>query len=64
MLRFTSAALQDNNFAFLGLSLTALLPAAAWYFVFIVGHFLPPQGQKMTHKGLNPTDKRKSYFCS
>jgi hypothetical protein len=36
------------------------LPAAAWYFVFIVYHVLPPQGQNMIHKGLNPTDKRKS----
>jgi hypothetical protein len=45
---------------YLGLSLTALLPAAAWYFVFIECHFLPPQGQKMTLKGLNLTDKRKS----
>jgi hypothetical protein len=46
MLRFTSAALQDNNFAFLGLSLTALLPAAAWYFVFLVGNFGPHWGKK------------------
>jgi hypothetical protein len=44
----------------LGLSLTALLPAAAWYFVFIVCHFLPLRGQKMTHKRLNLIDKRKS----
>jgi hypothetical protein len=26
------------------------------------GSFLPPEGQKMTQKGLNPTDKRKSYL--
>jgi hypothetical protein len=43
-----------------GLSLTALLPAAAWYFVVIVYHFLPRLGQKMIHKGLNLTDKRES----
>jgi len=33
-------------FLFLGLSLTALLPAAAWYFVFIVCYFCPPRGKK------------------
>ena len=50
----------------LGLSLTALSPAAAWYFVFIVCHFLPLRGQKMTHKGLILTDKRQilSLYCA
>src|SRR6266487_1935413 len=46
----------------LGLSLTALLPAAAWYFVFSVYRFLPPQGQKTIHRGLSLPDKRKSYL--
>jgi hypothetical protein len=30
----------------IGLSLTVLLPAAAWYFFFIVCRFLPSRGQK------------------
>jgi hypothetical protein len=30
-------------------------------FVFIEGHVLPLRGQNMTHKGLKPIDKRKSY---
>jgi hypothetical protein len=34
------------RYFFLGLSLTALLPAAAWYFVFMVYHLLPLRGQK------------------
>src|SRR5436305_14463291 len=37
---------------FLGLSLTALLPAAAWYFVFNVYLFCP-YGAKKIHKRLN-----------
>src|SRR5438552_724361 len=45
----------------IGLSLTALLPAAVWYIIFIVCRFLHPLGQKTTHKLLNPTAKRKSY---
>jgi hypothetical protein len=37
-----------------------LLPAAAWYFIFIVGLFLPPQGKKKTHKELNMTGKQNT----
>src|SRR5206468_1037499 len=48
-------------FCRLGLWLTVLSPAAAWYIVFLVGRFLPSRGQKTTHKGVNITVKRKSY---
>src|SRR5215213_7676414 len=44
----------------IGLLLKVLSPAAAWYVVLNVCHFLPSRGQKMTHKRLNTTDKRKS----
>jgi hypothetical protein len=46
----------------LGLSLTVLLPAAAWYFVFIVGHFLPRPGQKNDPQGVEPDRQVKVLF--
>jgi len=50
-----------EHFSFLlGLSLTALSPAAAWYFIFTVGRFFALRGEKTTHNGLKIIDKRKS----
>jgi len=47
-------------FISLGLSLAALSPAAAWYFIVVVGRFFALQGKKTTHIGLKIIDKRKS----
>jgi hypothetical protein len=33
---------------------------AAWYFIFIVGRFFAPQGEKTTHEELSITGKRTS----
>jgi hypothetical protein len=48
------------DLVYFGLSLTALSPAAARYFIFIVYRFLAPQGEKKIHKQLKMTGKRKS----
>ena len=47
---------------FIGLSLVAPSPAAAWYVLLIVCHFFAQPGEKMTHEELNIIGKRKSYF--
>jgi hypothetical protein len=44
----------------IGLSLTALSPAAAWYFIFLVYRFFAPPGEKTIYKQLKMTGKRKS----
>jgi hypothetical protein len=48
----------------IGLSLTVLQPAAAWYFIFIMYHFSPNGAKKcgcpLGDKELKITGKRKS----
>ena len=46
----------------LGLSLTALLPAAAWYFVVIVCHFLPRAGAKNDTQGVKSDRQAKVLY--
>jgi hypothetical protein len=55
------AAYNRRKIDLLGLSLTTLLPAAAWFFIFIVCRFFAPQGEKTTYEELNMTGPRKSY---
>jgi hypothetical protein len=43
-----------------GLSLAAIWPAAAWYFIFIVCRFFALRDEKTAYKGLKMTNKRKS----
>jgi hypothetical protein len=45
----------------LGLSLTALSPAAAWFFIFLAGHFCPYEA-KMTCKGSKTLGERRPKF--
>jgi hypothetical protein len=40
---------------YVGLSLTAFQPAAAWYFIVIVYRFFAPQGEKTIHEELKIT---------
>jgi hypothetical protein len=55
-----SCSLRRHGTFLLGLSLTALSPAAAWYFIVIVCCFFTPLGEKTTHEELKTTGKRKS----
>jgi hypothetical protein len=46
----------------LRLSLIALSPAAAWYFIVILSRFFAPPGEKTIQKELIMAGKRKSYL--
>jgi hypothetical protein len=49
----------DFSGTLLGLSLTALSPASAWYFIVCL---FSPKGRKKTHKELNMIGKRKMTY--